>query len=91
MSYHYLPTFESFCNFDTHDRSKPTPQNFYCRYKSVMEVIQETPDWKKVTRNATAGRVNFSVVKMSKNPLLYILLDAGITQVLLMNPIELST
>ncbi|XP_021958332.2 uncharacterized protein LOC110854228 [Folsomia candida] len=79
MSYHHLPTFEAFCNFETHDRAKPTPQNYYCRYKSVMEVMETTPDWKMVTEQNTAGRVNFTVVKKSPKPMLYILLDAGFT------------
>lgn len=81
MSYHHLPTFEAFCNFETHDRAKPTPQNYYCRYKSVMEVMETTPDWKMVTEQNTAGRVNFTVVKKSPKPMLYILLDAGFTHV----------
>jgi hypothetical protein len=82
MSYHYLPTFESFCDSETHDISKPTPQNFYCRYKSVMEVMEESFDWKQTVIPNVAKRIEFKVVKNSPTPLLYILLDSGITDVI---------
>ncbi|OXA45750.1 Calcium-activated chloride channel regulator 4A [Folsomia candida] len=81
MSYHYLPTFEAFCKNETHDVSQPTPQNYYCRYTSVMDVMKNTSDWKMVTGNNTAGRIGFRVVTRSEKPMLYILLDAGFTQV----------
>jgi hypothetical protein len=84
MSFHYLESFNKLCDVDTHNREAPTPQNFYCKNRSVKEVIERSPDWKKVTNPSkpVAPVVQFKVVKQQESrPILYILLDGGISQV----------
>jgi hypothetical protein len=84
MSYHYLKPFHRFCNFETHNREAPNPQNLYCKFRSVREVIERSPDWKRVTKSPRKATppMNFKVVRNQKSkPLLYILLDGGISQV----------
>src|SRR5690348_9568932 len=82
MNFQWIDSLTDVCNETTHDKFAPNRQNLYCNFKSVWEVIKESPDFSKINSTPNSSvpppAVEFHFTGQSKLPLLYILLDKGI-------------
>jgi hypothetical protein len=80
MHFHWMPSVLDFCNETTHIKDAPNPQNLFCNHRSVMEVIQGSPDALSVTAPPPAlPEVVINYQRAFDSPLLYLLLDNGRT------------
>lgn len=81
-----LDSVTEFCDESNHNKLAPTPQNNLCNYRSVMEVIRTTADWKLVANNENrhdglrkSRSTTFKLLKTSDKPYLYLLVDKSIS------------
>lgn len=85
MHLHWLDSVTEFCDSKTHNYVAPNRQNLFCGHRSVWEVIRESDDYKatKVCTESVA-LPKFRVMKESRSPEFYVLLDRGRTVVCLL-------
>ncbi|XP_018013743.1 uncharacterized protein LOC108670761 [Hyalella azteca] len=68
----YMPALSTgkFCDAGTHVRDTPSPQNILCDGRSIMEVIQQHPDYGMMSEHATTD----PLVTITQEPLGRVLL-----------------